>query len=376
MWRRFDAWVERGGYTSRDVSIFRIVYASVAVVFFPSYSWIARFDDSFFQPAPGPMRLFVGFPPAPFFYLLDGVVGIALLCVLLGLFTVPASVVLSLALLVGEGFAFSFGKIDHSILFVLTPLFLSAAGWGDHFSVDAMRRRGVNAPSRMTSGMLRAFAVFVGVCFVTGALPKIRGGWLDPSTQATFAFVIQRVERGRSDWLIGPLSSLHVPIAWEALDWATVSLEFGLLFLVIQWRAWRVGLSFAALFHLGVLVSLDIDFWMNVLAYGAFVQWTSMPWGPLRRIERWFAAHPPVSMGLAGLAVVGLAIRAHGGTPLTESLGWVVVVAGAAVAIGYLLSLLVGWRRGRGAKAGRNALAMRKAGLSVQEVGERAWTQR
>lgn len=361
--RRFDRWLDRGDYSFADISIFRIVYAVVTAAFMPSYSWISRFDDAFFRPPPGPIALLDSFPGAILLNTLDGLIVVAVFFVLVGLFTRTSSIILSILLLTGEGLAYSFGKIDHSILFVLAPLFMASAGWGNRFSLDSARkadRFGGEAPQ----WILRTFALVIGAAFTTGALPKIHGGWLDWSTQATYAYQVQRVVRGRSEWLATPLSTLDVPVLWEMLDWATIALELGLIFLLVTWPTWRFGLAMATFFHLGVLLSLNIDFWMNVVAYGAFVKWSAIP---TPRTGNTLARFSPGKKTLVCAAIVWVgigAILSRGEIPLTESLGWVVVVAGAGLAGCYLVYSLV--RLGRGQVTG-------ELQRLLQRVGVRRW---
>lgn len=343
--KSFDSWLDRGDYSFADISIFRIIYALVTAAFMPSYSWIARFDDAFFRPPPGPFALLDSFPSALVLNALDGLIVVAVFFVLVGLFTRTSSIVLALLLLTGEGLAYSFGKIDHSILFVLAPIFMASAGWGNRFSLDAARKAD-KSTGKARQWILRTFALVVGVAFATGAVPKILGGWLDWSTQATYAYQIQRVLRGRSEWLATPLSTLDVPVVWEMLDWATIALELGLVLLVVTWPTWRFGLAMATFFHLGVLLSLNIDFWMNVVAYGAFVKWSAIPTPRIGSALARFSRRKKALI-CAAIVWVGIgAILSRGETPLTESFGWLVVVGGAALAGSYLVYSLVRFVRG------------------------------
>jgi hypothetical protein len=278
-----------------------------------------------------------GVPAGWFFIVLDCGVTVTVFLVLIGLFTRLASVSLSVFLLTGEGLAFSFGKIDHSILFVIVPLLGALLGWGDRLSADSLRQQ---SQSRSTDAMpqwpLRAMALATGIAFMMAALPKIGGGWLETSSQASYAYEVQRVERGRSEWLAHPMSTINAPVAWELLDLATVALEFGLIILVLWWPAWRVGLALATVFHLGVLLTLNIDFWMNIVAYGSFVLWSRIPAGPLRSLPAKLRQKPRLYGAIAGVAVSAFAVLNHVSLAATEYLGWLVVVIGAVISLSYL----------------------------------------
>ena len=87
------------------------------------------------------------------------------------------------------------------------------------------------------------------------------------------------------------------PILWEVVDYATIAIELApLVFLFVPWAARRV-VFLLALFHLGVLLMMGIDFGLYLIVY--------IP----------FAAHP-----LAGMRFEHLSIRR---SPAT----WVMIAA-------------------------------------------------
>jgi protein-S-isoprenylcysteine O-methyltransferase Ste14 len=331
---RLAAWSNRSPFTSLDLGMFRLIFASMMLVLLPNYLWIDQFDPAFYRPAPGPFELLSAFPPTWALATLDVLIAVALALLLVGWRTLPVSIVLSGLLLVGEGFAYSFGKIDHSILLVLTPLFLGVAGWGNSLSLDARRRVG---PPLVNHSAMRAFAVAIGVAFVTAGVAKAVGGWLSLSDQATYSFAVQRVERGRVEWLAPFAAEVRLPPAWELLDWTTVALECGLILCALDWRAWRLGLCAATSFHVGVLLVLNIDFWMNMLAYGAFVPWSAaaLRWATPRQTQRRTGrpAAPAAFVVPAFALAAGCFVVVHVHGPLTESLGWVPVMAGLVIVI-------------------------------------------
>lgn len=341
---RLAGWADRGDFRSVDLGVYRLIFASTMLVLLPNYYWISQFDPAFYRPAPGPFTLLSGFPPPWVLAMLDVVIAAALALLLVGSRTLHCSLLLSGALLVGEGFAYSFGKIDHSILLVLTPLFLGMAGWGNSLSLDARQRGSGELP--VNQWAMRAFAVSIGVAFGTAALAKGLGGWLSWSSQATYAYVRQRIERGRLDWLAPFAAEVDLPPLWEMLDWTTVALEGALILCALGWRSWRLGLCAATGFHVGVLLVLNIDFWMNMVAYGAFVLWSHAPAtlhrpapAPAPATHPLVRRLPPatlLAMAFALAAVSLLVAHLHG--PSTESLGWVPVAAGLVIAIACLAS--------------------------------------
>ena len=115
--------------------------------------------------------------------------------------------------------------------------------------------------------------------------------------------------------------------------------EAALVVLVFTWRSWRIGLAVMCLFHVGVLITLTIAFWQNVVAYSSFLLWSRLPLPKLRSVPRtWPIAAAPVVVVAGGLGV-WWAVTAFG--PATSWLGPVIVLAGGAVAVVYLAGLIL-----------------------------------
>lgn len=299
-----DRWIFAGFPASaRGLGLFRIVFALyVLLVLSPSADLllVGRLPAGLFAPPPGPMRL-VSAPPPAFLAVLSVALDVALVALLLGARTRAASVAVSVLLLVGYGFAFSFGKVIHNILFVLAPLCLAASGWGAAYSVDRLRGRVRGA---VKAWPLAVLALLIGFAMFTAGFPKLLGGWLDPSTQATRGhFVNQYFSHDRQDFL-GPLFlSLRSDAAWEVLDVATVVLELGFLAAVFVPRVFRVFLGLAVGFHLGTLLMLNISFAFNLIVYAAF-----LPWGRIERAVRPYLVRlPRPAMRARSVAVLVLA---------------------------------------------------------------------
>ena len=278
---RLDRWIHAGPFTAVDLGVYRIVYALYVLLTVRSFRWVSAYPDSLFDPPPGPFMLFGGFPPESFMIAVEIVLSVALVALAMGYRTTFASVVVAVLLLLGSGFSYSLGKIDHNIFTVLVPAVLAFARWGDTFSVDALRRHRA-APTATTATPrstpqwpLRFLALLTGLGFFTAAVPKILSGWLDPRTHAVQAVLgYQYYLNGRTDLLAPYLVHLDLPVAWELFDASAVLLEVAFLCAVPWWRAFRVVLACATLFHLGVLLIMNIPFGGNVVVYGAFVSWS------------------------------------------------------------------------------------------------------
>ena len=125
---------------------------------------------------------------------------------------------------------------------------------------------------------------------------------------------------------------------WEAADWFTVALELGLVVTVLSWKWFRMSIAIAALFHVGVLMLLNIVFSWNIFGYAAFVRWsTIVPWPTFEiRIRRSLGYLFAVAIGVAMYAVhEGL------GPDLQRDVRTAIIFLGGAAGIVYLAYLVV-----------------------------------
>ena len=363
--RRFDRWVESGPFTAVDLGVYRIVYASLMLLTLPGFRWVDAFPDSLWDAPIGPFQLIRGLPPDGVMLAVEIALAISLVALALGYRTVVASAAVALLLLYGFGVSYSLGKIDHSIFVVLVPAVLVFARWGDAVSVDALlaRARGRHDASDDATPQwpLRLLAVLIGLGFLTAAIPKIQAGWLDPRSQAVRNIIAQRYDpQGGGAWL-APLSvHLDVAVLWELADVSAVVIECAFILAVVSWRAFRIVLSCATLFHVGVLLTLDIAFANNVIVYGAFVSWSVLRWrgshghggsgarGSRRAqrdlVPRWVRPVAPAAAVVGGLGLWAVEQQVS-----SRPVSWSVLLVGAAVGAGYLLrqALLGGRRRPR-----------------------------
>ena len=352
---RFDRWVGSGPFTPRDLGLYRIVFALVMLPKVLRFRWVDALPDSFYNPPPGPLAVFPGLPPDGVMLAVEVLLSIAFVALALGWRTTLVSWSTTLLMLYGYGVSYSLGKIDHTIFLVILPAVLSLARWGDALSVDAvLRRRSARAaahgpaPTAPTTPQwaMRLFALLIGVGFFTAAYPKVLSGWLDPRSQAVRGLINKEYYvNGRTDLLAPFALDMHVTALWELADVFTVALELAFIVAVLNWRAFRTVMAVATVFHLGVLLSMNIFFSANVLVYGAFVSWSALDVRRSRRparqgavdalADRWGARW--VGLGAAALSVVAGAgvwlLRQEVAIP---SSNWLVLLVGAAVGVWYL----------------------------------------
>ncbi|WP_285030072.1 HTTM domain-containing protein [Mycolicibacterium sp. lyk4-40-TYG-92] len=269
---KFDRWVEDGPFTSEDLGIYRIIYALGALLVAPDIAWLSDYPDFMFRPPPGPLQLLSGFPSPATLIGLEVLRSVILIMLGLGIWTKYVSLAAWFILSATYGVTFCLGKVDHTILLTLPPLVLAFANWGNCFSVDALRRRSESAGQAQWP--LRLLALLIGWGFFAAGLTKALTGWLSFSSQASRGyFVLGFVTQDRTHWLARWIAEHDVLAAWEVVDWMTVAFELSVLISLPWWRAFRITLAVATIFHLVVLLIMNIDFSHAVVAYGAFVSW-------------------------------------------------------------------------------------------------------
>ena len=304
----FDAWEESYRASPRSLAIVRMLFGTVLLLFLlPRFQWIAGFPDSFFDPPPGPMAAFAGFPPRAYFLVVDAILVAAAVFLTAGRHVTVASVLISGGLLAGNLWAYSFGKIAHDILLVVLPLFLAAAGW--------------DGRARSSARPLALLAVVIGLAMATGAWQKIQTGWLDLSASAVLGHTVTSVVADGQSALWRLALRLLPPPAWEVMDYVTVSFEAAFILLVGRAAWFRTLCGFACFFHVAVALLMRITFVWNIPAYAAFVDWDR--WlsrarlaGPAYRVERWMSQRGNMTLG----AVSGVlcAIYWRWGSPLRQ----------------------------------------------------------
>jgi hypothetical protein len=349
---KFDQWVQEGPFTPMDLGLYRIIYAVATLLTVPDIQWVGDYPNAVIDAPPGPFQLVSAFPSPTVLVALEVLRSFALVMLAFGICTRWVSIAVAVLLLITYGLTYTLGKIDHTILLVLAPLILSFAQWGRCVSIDALLKK--RAPAPQLQWPLRFLALVVGLSFFAAAFLKLATGWLSPSTQAALGHLLARYYSNASmpwsvQWVV---TTNHLRLAWEAIDWLTVAMEFAILLAMPWWRAFRIALAVAVLFHLGVLVAMDIDFSFNVVVYGAFVSWAALS-RPIRSApmaKRTVARLTTMSFGPGSAVLLAVFVLALSGSAwfLTSSTpvmgaasGVLIVLTGAAIGIGYLVRQVV-----------------------------------
>jgi hypothetical protein len=307
--------VAAAGYlqTARSLAAYRILFGvGILFVFVPGRQVIGGVSgevgdvpDDFYHPPLGPFSLLSGWPPHGVLLGLEIGMTAALVMITVGAFTRSACLVYAATGTALAGFAYSTGKVDHTILWTLViPVAMAFTPWGDHLSLDSCRTR-IQRRRRPAYGAdvllpIQIVAVALSLMFAAAGVVKVLSGWLAFGDSAVLGWTVRhQFETGAAP---DSPAITQAPIAfWYLLDHITVLFEVGFLIAVVR-RQWFVRyLLVAVAFHLGAsLIGLP-GFNPIAVVYLLFIR--------LDRIAEVFAQLLEVARKNL-LAVVGVAVLA------------------------------------------------------------------
>lgn len=249
----------------------RILFGLYVLVRPVPYGWMAGLPDAFFQPPPGPFLALSGPPSHTTIVVLAGLRTLLAVLILVGYRTRFASCALTVTLVVGSGYLYSFGRVDHLILFELLPAVMAWAGWGDRLSLDHRLVRVTDAREVGDGLPMLVWGMTISMALLTAAGPKVFGGWLSPGREAIHGYVARDVaEPSRIGLLARAASTIDSHLFWKALDLTTVFAEGWLFVALLSPLLFRLGLVLLLVFHVSVFLMLQIDFESYTLVYLPF----------------------------------------------------------------------------------------------------------
>ncbi|WP_442589260.1 hypothetical protein ACSBL2_24895 [Pedobacter sp. AW31-3R] len=261
------------------LSIYRIIYCFIVLflIGLPSYSWIAGSLDYLFNPPVLSFSaLFSHFPAGWFFITLTLLNLCFFMLMFLGVASRWTSLLFSITCIIGHNFWYSFGKIDHLLLWYLAPAFLGFAGWGKYFSLNLFTQKHTSykISSNTNAMIILIFALAIGFSMFTSAAEKMIGGWLSWKGEGVrFHFLRIYNTIDRNDFLTPILQSFDNHIFWKMMDYSALILEFGFIFSVIRIKYFRFFIAAGVVFHMLVLLMFNIPFYSNLIVYLIFIDW-------------------------------------------------------------------------------------------------------
>lgn len=202
-------------------------------------------------------------------------------------------------------------------------------------SVDALRRPQASQETE-EAWPLALLALLIGFSMFSSGWAKANSGWLSPQVPCAYGHLLHNyLSVGRDTWLAGHALRIHSLWFWKLGDWSVVALELAFLPAILHRRAFCFVAGIATLFHLGVLLLMDIPFASNVLAYGAFVRYSELP-GFRRIVHGNLVTRKRAAAAFLIALAVGVAASVSGKSAsewLRMPLDSVVVWLGAVVAV-------------------------------------------
>ncbi|MEP6582918.1 MAG: hypothetical protein ABJA90_01575 [Ginsengibacter sp.] len=268
----------------KNLSVYRIIYCLLILTFsgLRSYAWIGNdFDYLFDPPKISIANIFNDFPGNNFFIVLTILNVILFFLMFCGLWTKYTSILFSLTCILGANFIYSFGKIDHNILVLITPLIGGLAGWGNYYSIDERRNRSkIELTPRnreYISFLIAVFALFIGFSFFSAGIVKVYKGWWHINVQAIkYHLYLNYYYLGRDKYLAGYFLRFNSVAFWKFLDYFIIFFELGFLVSVFNRKVFQYFLVSAVVFHFIVLLIYNINFSGNLLVYLLFIDWDKL----------------------------------------------------------------------------------------------------
>ncbi|WP_339925171.1 restriction endonuclease subunit S [uncultured Cyclobacterium sp.] len=242
------------------------------IIGLPEFIEISNFKLLFFDPPLG-LSLFLGpIISSDFWWFFDLIVRIAFICLFVGFRTKWSSIIFSLLLLFGFTYLYSYGKIDHNIFPIIFPMFMAFTNWGGALSIDSLKNNKTNLSPK--GWPLTFFSFLLGWGYFTAGLPKLMGGWLDPSYSTTAGYILRKFHSGQEPLYLNEMFvKINNLFIYKMLDYGALVFEIGFIFTIFCSALFLRSIGIAALFHLGVLLTLNIAFTTHVLVFFPYIMY-------------------------------------------------------------------------------------------------------
>lgn len=233
-------------------------------------SWIHSVPSSAMQP-PVSILSFTDFIPSEFFFVsCRFIMHMCLLLIFIGYRPRIFAITYMVLYLVTNNYAYSFGKINHDFIYTLPVLVMAFSPWNKVYSFFP-------EPKQETDYLAKSWPIFMmslifSFGMFTAGFAKILGGWLSLDTQYTQIFFNKyRYIVGWRDLLSDFYNGISSRLFWEILDYFTVIFETVFIVSFLHPKFFRSMLIVVILFHVNVLLMLNISFSFSVGLYTLFI---------------------------------------------------------------------------------------------------------
>ena len=293
MTKKISKWIDTYRTPLVGLAFVRIFYSLTALTFgVANFTWISDSPPAFFHPPISIALLWSDFPEYLTLQLISTLVCVLYILLLFGYKTRHASVALTVLLVIGYSFYYSFDKIDHNIMTVVFPAVMAFSGWEKKISIDARQLKSeqkrtetdvsASPNADLTCGPpwpIALMALFIGFGYFSAGVGKLSWIDLDPTTHGARSWLLRGYfVYGRQDLLAPLFVALDEPFVWEAMDLLAVSFEVGFLIAVLHVRWFKFFVATAVFFHLANYLMLNISFASMIRIYGVYLPWVSIAW--------------------------------------------------------------------------------------------------
>lgn len=268
----FEA-IKSATYVKTDhLAYYRVVFGILLLCYFlPSWSWLADTPPALFTP------YFFSFAnltdnhlPNLVYFIADILAILFILMITLGIRAKVAFYGMFVLSSICYSYYYSFGKIDHhTTILIFTYLIFARTNAGTKFALF----KDAKIATATQNNAIALLAIFICFGFFSAGFPKLLK-WIDfdlnSSGILTWFYPSYFLEKNQM--FLAPYVFKLPAILLECMDYVAAIFEIsGLFFLLKGKKYWVFFLSTACVFHLANLLLLNIDFSLNLLAYGIFI---------------------------------------------------------------------------------------------------------
>ncbi|MEM0939866.1 MAG: hypothetical protein AAF600_08840 [Bacteroidota bacterium] len=274
-WASVFELIKKNAHVAEDgvgLSVVRIFIATYMLCFgTTTWTWVAQFPDSFHKPHVFNIigQIIGGFPSHEVLLSLQWMYVFSLLAVIIGLKARIFSFLAFILLIFLDGIAYSFGKIDHSILLTFLFFTLSKTNAGCKLAIYPDKPLPIEEQDIYTG----LFAIIICFGIFSAGFPKALM-WIDfdTSTSGILRWYYEGYYSLNRRELLAPYF-IYVPtFLIEPMEYLVPLFEMsGFYFLIRSKRHWRLWLWLLGLFHLSNLLILNISFKEYLIVYGFFL---------------------------------------------------------------------------------------------------------
>ncbi len=284
------------GEKHEPLALFRIILGVFALIQNTYYGGFTTLPPSLYNPQ---KMNFIGLwdtvPSDQLIIWLDGLLILLLVALILGIKVRLVSFLVFIITIFLEAYKYSYGKIDHAILYNLTFIVISFCNTGTQYAL--WKDKPVS--DKTQSIAIALFGTVVSFGMFTAGLPKLLS-WIDfdLSTSGILRWYYYGYYMSERTFLLAPFFKNIPLVLVELADYIIPLFEVsGLFFLFLSRKYWRIWLVLLCVFHFVTTLILNIPFTIHVIVYSIFLLPYRFPNIKISNVGM-FSLIIPISIGL------------------------------------------------------------------------------